>query len=1126
MHFVHLQVQSAYSLLNSTAKIEDLVKKAKELGFTSLALTDENVMYGAIPFYKECLKQNIKPIIGLTVSVLANDDSDENKSYSLILLAKNKQGYKNLLKISSIVNTKSKAGIPKKWLASYSKGLIAITPGVKGEIEQNILKNKLEKAKDLTLFYKQLFEPGCFYCALQNHNVKEQDIVNQRLITLKEETGVKLVATNQVHYLEKNDAHVHECLLAIKHGMKLSDETRMKLPTKEYCLKSAAEMAELFSSIPDVVKNTLTIADQCNVMIELGKAALPKFPVPNGQSAVDYLKDVCMDGLKKRCKVEENAYVERLTYELDVISKMNFSDYFLIVWDFMRFAHQRGITTGPGRGSAAGSLVAYALQITEIDPIKYNLLFERFLNPERVSMPDIDIDFPDTRRDEIIQYVATKYGQVHVAQIITFGTFGARAALRDVGRVMGISVKEADTLAKKVPSQLGITLIEAYKESKLFNEYIEQSEIAKKIFTTAMKIEGLPRHTSTHAAGVVISEQPLTDLIAIQEGHQNIYLTQYSMDILEEIGLLKMDFLGLRNLTLIENIRTLVYKETGKEVNLSTIPFNDQKTFTLLSKGDTTGIFQLESAGMRNVLQRLKPSELEDIVAVNALYRPGPMENIPLYIDRKHNKRSITFPHPDLEPILKNTHGVIVYQEQIMQIASKMAGFSLGEADLLRRAVSKKKKEILDEERSHFVEGCVKKGYREDIASVIYDLIVRFANYGFNRSHAVAYSVIAYQLAYLKTNYPLYFTQALLTSVIGNDEKIAQYVREAKQCGLVVRPPSVNKSSFTFKVEQGEIRFSLAAIKYVGAAALKEILLARKQKPFRDLFDFCLRISQKHVNRRTLEGLIFSGSFDEFGEDRATLLASLDVALEHAELVRPSGSSQIDLFLDEDITLKPKYVEVEHMKVEEKLRFEKDALGFYLSSHPTTSFKRSFQYESLIPISELTYLKDKKAVKVGIYITNVRTIRTKQGEVMAFLSLSDESGDIDAVAFPKVYKKYSNSLQVGTLLLIEGFVDLREDRLQLVVQNVKTIQDLEQFYKDEKKVLYLKIEADPQLDRKLYEVKHVLKQYYGQVPVLVYYEANKRTIRLTRENWVTPTNQCINELKKILGAQNVVLKGD
>ncbi len=1124
MSFVHLQVKSAYSLLASSASVEDLVRSASDRGFKAIALTDQNVMYGALTFYKECLKYGLKPIIGLTASVLVDERSD--KACPLVLLAKNIQGYRNLLKISSIIQTKSKNGIPKKWFRHYSQGLIGISPGLGGEMEQYLLEDKWEEAQQLVAFYKQCFEQGDIYFSCQNHGLQEENILNKKMIMFGHEVKIPIVATNQVRYINKDDSFAYECLLMLETGTKLTDDSREKLKSKENYLKTISEMIELFSDSPEYIEQSLIIASKCNVELELGKIELPKYPVPNDEPAKDYLARLCLSGLRERYSSPTDEHLERLTYELEIISKMNFSDYFLIVWDFMKYAHENGILTGPGRGSAAGSIVAYVLRITDVDPIRHSLLFERFLNPERISMPDIDIDFPDNRRDELITYVAGKYGQLHVAQIITFGTFQARAALRDIGRVVGISSKEADYLAKQVPPRLGITLEQAYKESKGLQEYLSRTETGKLIFETARKIEGLPRHTSTHAAGVVISEKPLTDIIAIQEGHNEVYLTQFSMDALEEIGLLKMDFLGLRNLTLIHDILTLIRKITKQQIHLDSIPINDSLTYSLLSSGDTTGIFQLESSGMRNVLKTLKPTEFEDIVAVNALYRPGPMENIPTYINRKHEKEPIEYPHPDLEPILSKTYGVIIYQEQIMQIASKMAGFSLGEADLLRRAVSKKKKDVLDQEREHFVNGCLRKGYEKSVAEAIYDLIVRFANYGFNRSHAVAYSLIAYQLAYLKANYRIYFTAALLTSAIGNDDKLAQYIREAKQIGINILPPSINKSRYPFLIEKNGIRFSLSAIKGVGVAALREIIDVRTKKPIRDLFDFCIRIPTRNVNRRVLESLICAGAFDEFEVDRATLLATIDVAMEHAELVSPKNSNQVDLFDDEDFLIKPKYVVIEPFTQEEKLRFEKEALGFYLSSHPVSSYTSRLKGHNLTQIIDLySQPAPKSKVRVCAFITAERTIRTKKGEVMAFLTLSDETGEIDAVVFPLIYNRYSKNFKKGEIVYLDGNVELREQRPQFIVKENLSLDDITSSdRKSSGHILYVKIENKHQLDETFAKLKEILKQYVGQTAVVIYYEDKQKSIALQREYWVSPSNSCIAELKQLLGETNVILK--
>jgi DNA polymerase III subunit alpha len=1119
MSFIHLHVYSAYSLLTSTASVAELVANAKSKGYSALALTDRNVMYGAIEFYKLCKKNNIKPIIGLTVDV--ESEITEKASYPLVLLAENDQGFKNLLKISSAVQTKSENGLPLKWLKHYSKGLIAITPGLEGEIENQLLNGNESTSRDLIKKFNHVFGTGNFYLSIQNHQLEEEKIIRNHFQLLSNQLDIPLAASNQVFYLEKEDMFAHECMLAIKNGEKLQDENREKLNGDQFYLKTGKEMADSLADLPESLENSIRIAERCTVDIELNKTYLPSYPTENGVSSEVYLETLCKKGLNERFSSPNQAYLERLTYELSVIKRMNFSNYFLIVWDFMKYARENKILTGPGRGSAAGSLVAYVLYITDVDPIEHELLFERFLNPERISMPDIDIDFPDNRRDEVIEYVAKKYGELHVAQIVTFGTLAAKAALRDVGRAFGLNSKELDHLSRLIPFRLGINLKDAYKESESLRSFINENSLNRRLYETALKLEGLPRHTSTHAAGVVLSEKPLIELIPIQQGHNDVYLTQYSMEYLEEIGLLKMDFLGLRNLTLLDSILTSIYRKTGKRMDIRSIPLNDQETFELLARGETTGIFQLESEGMRKVLIRLKPSRFEDIVAVNALYRPGPMENIPLFIDRKHGRQSVVYPHPDLEKILENTYGVIVYQEQIMQIASKLAGFSLGEADLLRRAVAKKQKEVLDKERSHFVEGALKKGYELPLANEIYDLIVRFANYGFNRSHAVAYSMIAYQLAYLKARFPLYFMAGLLSSAIGNETRLSQYIMETKQKDITVLPPSINYSGFSFQVEQQGIRYSLAAIKGVGAAALKEIFQARKKKKFDDLFDFCIRVSQKAINRKTLENLVHSGSFDEFGEDRAVLLASIDVALEHAGLFKPEDTNQFELF-EEEMLLKPKYVQVDPIRQEDKLYFEKEVLGFYLSNHPISIYEKELKKNGAHLLFELG-VEDKRAVS-GIYISSMKRIRTKKGESMAFLVVSDSSGEMEAVVFPTVYKKYSSLLVEGNLAVIEGKLEEREEKSQFIIQQVFEIEEWLKHQSVKQSVLYLKVTKEKEDEHSLQELNRILKDFKGETSVVLFYESSRKTVKLSGQNNVNANASLLAILNEFLGPENVVLK--
>jgi DNA polymerase-3 subunit alpha len=1120
MSFIHLQLYSAYSLLSSTISINECIEKAAGYGFKAIALTDRNVMYGAVEFYKSCKKKGIKPILGLTVDV--QSELLPQHSYPIVLLAENDAGFKNLLKISSAVQTREEKCLPVKWLIHYSNGLIAITPGLEGEVEQNLLKDEDLNAKELIKRYSGIFGKGNFFLSIQDHGLDMEEKVRDKLLVLAKELNIPTAAANQVYFLDKEDLFAHECLLSIKNGDKLQDEHRERLESDQYYLKSTAEMTEILSDYPDSLENTLMIGNRCQVNIELNKTHLPRFPIESGKAADQYLQDLCMGGLNKRYSNPSKVHYQRLNYELDVIKRMKFSDYFLIVWDFIKYAHEKGILTGPGRGSAAGSLVAYVLNITDVDPIEHNLLFERFLNPERVTMPDIDIDFPDTRRDEVIEYVAGKYGLLHVAQIVTFGTMAAKAALRDTGRVFGLNTKELEGLSRLVPSKLGITLSSAYNESQQLQEFVKENDFNKRLYETALKLEGLPRHTSTHAAGVVLSEKPLVELIPIQSGHNEVYLTQYSMEHLEELGLLKMDFLGLRNLTLIDTIVNSIYRITRERVKLNSIPLNDEATYQLLSRGDTNGIFQLESEGMKKVLMRLKPSCFEDIVAVNALYRPGPMENIPLFIDRKHGRQPVIFPHPDLKKILENTYGVIVYQEQIMQIASQMAGFSLGEADLLRRAVSKKKKDVLDKERNHFVQGALKKGYEATLANQIYDLIVRFANYGFNRSHAVAYSLIAYQLAWLKVHYPVHFMAGLLSSVIGNDAKIAQNIQESKQMGIKILPPSVNNSGFSFSVEKEGIRYSLAAIRGVGAMTLREIFQARKIKRFADLFDFCIRVSSKAVNRKILEALVHSGSFDEFGEDRAVYLASLDVAIEHAQLVKPSDTIQFDLFAEEEFFPKPKYVEVDPIKPEVRLFLEKEILGIYLSDHPVSIYDQELKYRGAKKLMD--FMTGHIRGSVGVYITSIKKIRTKKGEAMAFLSVSDESGELEAVIFPETYKKYSQLIDQGRLLVIEGKAEERAGKHQFIIQKAEEIESWIQTVQKGMPVLYVKLQKEKQESSVLQELNLLLKKHRGKSKVILYYDGINKTVKLDDENNVTVSNDLMQQLKQLLGSSNVILK--
>ncbi|QKE75349.1 DNA polymerase III subunit alpha [Arthrobacter citreus] len=1113
MSFVHLQVQSSYSLLQSACKIDELINAAVKKGHPALAIADENVMYGVIPFYHACQKAGIKPIVGVKLSILM----DEQQSYPMVLLAKDLTGYQNLLKLTSIIGTKSPQGIPKKWLSAYSSGVIAITPGLEGEIENLLLNGEIERATLHLKEYQTIFNH--FYVSIQDHGLPENRALYPLIKQLQKETNIKLVITNDVRYIEKDDALIQDALFSVKNGTKLSDESRPRLYSSEYYYKTKTELLSLFVDEEESFQNTLHIADLCDLTIPFHQPLLPKYPVPEEYSTVEYLKIVCEKGLIERYGEMNDELKHRLDFELNTINKMGFNDYFLIVWDFIKYAHEQGIAVGPGRGSAAGSLVAYVLKITNVDPIHYNLLFERFLNEERITMPDIDIDFPDHRRDEMIDYVASKYGDVHVAQIITFGTLGAKAAIRDIARVMGLAPSEIDRYSKLIPSTLGITLKDVYEQSKAFNSHVEHSGIHKRIFEVACRVEGLPRHTSIHAAGVIISELPLTNVVPLQEGNHGVFLTQYPAEILEELGLVKMDFLGLRNLSLLEEVCRLIYETKGDLIKLEEIPLEDQKTFEILSKGDTSGVFQLESSGMRRVLQQLQPNQFEDIVAVNALYRPGPMEQIPKFIQYKHGLEKVTYPHPVLEKILEPTYGVIVYQEQIMQIASTLSGFTLSEADLLRRAVSKKKKEVLDEERIHFVEGAISKGYDEQVANEVYDLIVQFANYGFNRSHAVAYSMIAYQLAYLKANFPLQFYVALLSSFIGSEEKVSNYIGEAKLKGIPIYPPSINKSQYAFVVEGNGIRFSLLAIKNIGMATVREIL---QKRPYKDFFDVCIKISPKALNRKSIENLIFAGCFDEFNLDRATLLANIDIIFDYVDIVRPENEDQFDLFLDEDFVPKPEIIRVDPMKISIKLELEKQALGTYLTGHPISQYEKLHIESGTSTISSILMKKDSEHL-LFVYIKDLRITKTKKQQHMAFLQVEDLSTSIDAVVFPTTFEKYRHKLKEKEVVVVKAKIDERDERKQLIINEVLSIEEMEERNEQKEYTLFIKITGHTNKNIS-YTIQQAIAKFKGHTKVVLYYDEEKKAVQLSEQYYVNPSVACLSALKNIVGDANVVLK--
>ncbi|OEH84476.1 DNA polymerase III subunit alpha [Desulfuribacillus stibiiarsenatis] len=1138
MSFVHLHTHTEYSLLDGASRIRELVARAKDLGMPALAITDHGVMYGAIPFYKACKEKGIQPIIGCELYVANGSMHDKHRqkgdnSYHLVLLVKNQIGYENLLYLVSKASLDGfyyRPRIDRDLLKERAEGLIGLSACLAGEIPRHFLRGDEQKAKEIALDYVDIFGKENFYLEIQDHDIPEQKIVNQSLVALSKELGIGLVATNDIHYVKKDDAIYHDKLLCIQTGKTLLDEGRMKFPSDEFYMKTYEEMHRLFSYAPEALENTMKIAQQCDFSIDFDQRHLPYFEVPENYSHASYLREKCYEGLRQRYgdNATDSKIVERLEYELQVIHNMDFDSYFLIVWDFMKYAHENGILTGPGRGSAAGSIVAYVLRITNIDPIEYKLLFERFLNPNRISMPDIDIDFDYERRGEVIDYVVRRYGEANVAQIITFGTMAAKAAVRDAGRVMNLPYGDVDRIAKMIPNTLGITIDKALEVSPNLRELYHQDTTVKQLIDAASAIEGLPRHASTHAAGVVIAKEELTKYVPLQRGNDQSVVTQYPMDILESIGLLKMDFLGLRTLTIINDAIKNIKQRLNIAIDLDAIPYDDHSTYQLLGRGDTSGVFQLESVGMRNVLKDLKPTNFEDIVAVLALYRPGPMENIPVYIKSKHGKIPVRYPHPKLEHILKDTHGIIVYQEQIMQIASEMAGFSLGQADLLRRAVSKKKREILDEQRELFVSGCRTMGFADTVANDVYDTIVAFANYGFNRSHAAAYAVIAYQTAYLKANYPLEFMAAVLTGAMNSSDKVSQYIDDTKKSGIAILPPDINESYANFTVSGDAIRFGLAAIKGIGVGVLQEIIEERKAGDFMSLFDFCERMSSQVCKKNVLENLIKSGAFFKFGS-RAMHLAGLDLAIDYgARRQRELSDQQISLFgiLEEEghTEPEPQLPVVPEFSKDELLEMERELLGLYISGHPLEKYREMLQDLTITRISELQEVEDHSQHMIVGMIHSKQQIMTKRGQLMGFLVLEDLTATVEVVVFSELYKDCAHMLEKDTPLLIKGKVQQQEEQVKLIAERISRLDDMDLEKLNEKpKKLYLKFDYEEQ-DEIFDKVLQTLQLYHGSIPVILYHPKKKSYRPLQSNFFVKEDTSLLEELREILTEGNIVLK--
>jgi len=1055
--FTHLHVHSHYSLLDGLGKIDELIKRAKELDMDSLALTDHGVLYGAIEFYKKAKKAGIKPIIGAELYIAPEDmhlkrSNIDRERWHITVLAKNKTGYKNLIKLITKAHLEGfyyKPRIDKKLLQEYASGLIGMSACFHGEIPKLLLGRDFEKAKKAALEYQEIFGPGNFYLELMPHyNLEGQKEINQGLIEISRQTKIPLVATNDVHYIYPEDAEAQEILMCIQTNNTIQDENRLTMDD-DFSMKSQEEMISLFKDIPEAIENTQRIVSDCNLEIELGKIELPHFPLPSGQSPDSYIKKLCQEGLRRRYKTVAPDVKKRLAYELDIIKKTGFASYFLIVQDFVNWAKNQGIVVGPGRGSAGGSLVSYLLGITNVDPLKYNLLFERFLNPERISMPDIDLDFADTRRDEVINYVANKYGRDRVAQIITFGTMAARAVVRDVGRVLGYPYAFCDQLAKKIPFSL--SLKEAMDKVEELRRDYETDSQTKRLIDLALKLEGVARHASTHACGVVITKESLDNYTPRQRASQNddTIVTQYEMRSIEDLGLLKMDFLGLKNLTIIENTINLIKKNRNKDVNIEKISLQDQKTFKLLQDANTTGVFQLESDGMKRYLKQLRPSEFEDIIAMVALFRPGPMNLIPEFIDRKHGRKEITYIHPKLEPILKNTYGIAVYQEQLMQIARDLAGFSLVEADILRKAVGKKIKKLLDEQSEKMIEGMVKNKIDRKTAEKIWKFVEPFARYGFNRSHATCYALIGYQTAYLKANYTPEFITALLNAEQGDVDRIAKLVKEAKKEGIDVLPPDINESFENFTlVSPTEIRFGLGAIKNVGRNIVEVIVKEREKNGlFKSIGDFLKRIDSKDLNKKSLESLIKAGAFDKLGE-REQLLANLEEMLNYSKEVRQAKTNGQSSLFDAIITKEEsseffilKTKENLNFKKEEKLIWEKELLGIYVSEHPLEKCRPILsQIPARVDIKNLTIDSNEKKVKIIGIINVIKKFITKTGKPMLFVELEDLTGRIEGLVFPSVLEKNPAVWQEGKIVIVSGRTSNKDGQVKILCDEAEEIQ--------------------------------------------------------------------------------------
>ena len=1158
MSFVHLHVHTEYSLLDGECRIEPLVARAKELGQTALAITDHGVMYGAVAFYKACCAAGIKPIIGCEVYVAPRTRFDKehgiDSEYThLILLCKNETGYKNLCYLVSAAFTEgfyTKPRIDWQLLHERAEGLICLSGCIAGAIPRMINSGNYEGAKKKALELRELFGEDGFYLEIQDHGLDVEHRASKGLLRIHEETGIPLAVTNDAHYIEKKDAYYQDVLMCVQMQKTVNDPSRMKFETEEFYLKTEDEMRALFPEHPEAADNTAKIAEMCNYDFEFGKYKLPRFKLPEGEAdSFSYLKRLCFEGLSRRYPNDDGSVEKQLEYELEMIKKMGFVDYFLIVSDFIAYAKHKKIPVGPGRGSAAGSVVSYTLGITDVDPIKYSLYFERFLNPERVSMPDIDIDFCVQRRGEVIEYVNRKYGHDHVAQIVTFGTMAARAAVRDVGRVLDLSYAETDAVAKAIPMGPNMTIKEALRVSKPLRDMYESDEMLRRLIDVAEALEGIPRHASMHAAGVVITDKPVYEYVPLSKNDESV-VTQYQMTTLEELGLLKMDFLGLRNLTVLEDAAKLV-RRTEPDFEVEKIPDGDAEVFKMLSEGHTSGVFQLESTGMTGVCTGLKPKSIEDITAVIALYRPGPMDSIPRFIECSAHPEKISYKHEMLRPILEVTYGCIVYQEQVIEIFRRLAGFSLGQADMIRRAMSKKKHKVIDAERKAFVngdpsrgiDGAVKRGVPENIANSIYDEILDFASYAFNKAHAVSYAIVSYRTAYMKRRYPRQYMAALLSSVLDNSTKISEYIAECREMGIKLLPPDVNESYADFSVSGNDIRFGLVAIKSIGRGFINELIARRSQDgAFRSFEDFCRRMAGRELNRRAVENLIRAGAFDSFGYKRKALLRIAGVMIDGVQHdSRNNVDGQLNLFgepeFEESGALSIQIPDIEEYTRAELMAMEKETAGLYLSGHPMDEYRERVRRAGLVPIASIltdassdshhkTY-PDGAVVTVAGVVQSSNTRTTKSNTLMSYIDLEDDTGAIELIAFQRALDAGGRYVKENELIIVRGRVSVRDEKEpQLMVDEIRPISDLGKLTPAQPPVqaaspeqkLWVKLpsESDPLLER----IKLILTMFPGTQQMIIYCEREKK--RIGTKCLIHPS--LVAELKELCGDKNIVIK--